>query len=152
LSWPTKRAEVVVDASELEGRRRAVGMQDWQPGTPLLHVARLPGEPRARARLRRALRAMTLEPTPLERAARFMTHEQRLLFLAYPAQNAQLWSERVSLAALRPLTRVWADVPELAINPWLRRKRRARRLQRFLLDGRTPVAIWFNAHAPPRAV
>jgi hypothetical protein len=148
--WPTRPAEVAVDASDLERRRGAVGMQDWQPGVPLLHVARLPDDARSRARVRRALRA--LEQVPMERAARFMVHGERLLFLAYPAQNAQLWSEQVSLTALASLTRVWADVPELRVSPWLRRQRRARRLQRFLLDGRAPVAAWFNAQARLRAV
>jgi hypothetical protein len=152
LRWPTKARVVVVDASDLERRRSAVGMQDWQPGVPLLHVARLPDDARSRAHVRRALRAIEQEPAPLERAARFMLHGQRLLFLAYPAQNAQLWSEQVSLSALDSLTQVWADVPELGVNPWLPRKRRARRLQRFLLDGRAPVAAWFNAHARLRAV
>ncbi len=150
--WPTRRAEVAVDSSELERRRGAVGMQDWQPGVPLLHVARLPDDTRSRARVRRALRAVELEQTPLERAARFMIHGRRLLFLAYPAEPAQLWSERVSRTALCPLTRVWANSPELRVSPWAPRKRRARHLQRFLLDGRAPVAIWFNARARPRAV
>jgi len=150
--WPTRPAGVAVDASELERRRGAVGMQDWQPGVPLLHVARLPDDTRSRARVRRALRALELEQTPLERAARFMIHGQRLLFLAYPAELAQLWSEQVSRTALCPLTLVWANSPELRVSPWAPRKRRARHLQRFLLDGRVPVAVWFNAHARPRAV
>jgi hypothetical protein len=50
------------------------------------------------------------------------------------------------------LTRIWASVPDLLSRPWLRRKRRARQLQRFLLDGRTPIAAWFNAHARPSVV
>jgi hypothetical protein len=150
--WPTKAAEISIDASDLERRRGAVGMQDWQPGAPLLHVARLPDDARTRASLRRALRALELEQALFERAARFMLHGQRLLFLAYPAQNAQLWTEQVSRRALGSLTRIWASVPELRGRPWLRRKRRVRRLQRFLLDGRAPVAAWFNAHARLRAV
>jgi hypothetical protein len=150
--WPTKAARITPDASELERRRGAVGMQDWQPGVPLLHVARLPDDTRSRARVRRALRALELAQPPLERAARFMIHGQRLLFLAYPAQQAQLWSERASLTALSSLTRVWADSPELGGSPWSPHKRRARHLERFLLDGRVPVAAWFNSHAQPRAV
>jgi hypothetical protein len=150
--WPTAVNKVAVDTAELERRRGAVGMQDWQPGVPLLHVARLQDDARARARVRHALRALELEMAPLERAARFMIHGQRLLFLAYPEQNAQLWTEQVSRSALASLTRIWASVPELHGRPWLRRKRRARQLQRFLLDGRTPVAAWFNAHARPSAV
>ena len=150
--WPTAVSRVAVDAVELERRRSAVGMQDWQPGVPLLHVARLPDDTRSRARVRRALRALELERAPLERAARFMIHGQRLLFLAYPAENAQLWTEQVSRKALASLTRIWANVPDLHSRPWLRRRRRVRQLQRFLLDGRAPIATWFNAHARPRAV
>ena len=150
--WPTRAALVSVDAGGLERRRGAVGMQDWQPGVPLLHVALLSHDTRSRARLRSALRALELVQTPLERAARFMIHGQRLLFLAYPAQPAQLWSEQATRTALRPLTRIWANSAELRISPWAPRKRRARHLQRFLLDGRAPVAVWFNAHARLRAV
>jgi hypothetical protein len=150
--WPRKAGEVSVDAADLERRRSAVGLQDWQPGVPLLHVAWLPDDARTRARVRRALRVLELEAAPLEAAARFMLHGQRMLFLAYPAQNAQLWTEHVSRSALGSLTRIWASVPEFRRRPWLRRKRRVRHLQRFLLDGRTPVAAWFNAHARLSAV
>jgi hypothetical protein len=77
---------------------------------------------------------------------------ERLVFLAYPAQTALLWSERVAGHALRPLSRVWAQVPEFAGRPWQRRRRRIRNLQQFLLDGRVPVAVWFNARAEPHAL
>jgi hypothetical protein len=146
--WPSEHAER--DPSELERRRAAVGMQDWQPGVPLLHVARVPT--RARARLRAALRALALDTTPIEHGARFLVQGERLVFLAYPGQPALLWSERVAGSALRSLSRVWAQVPEFAGRPWQRRRRRVRNLQQFLLDGRVPVAVWFNARAEPHAL
>ncbi len=144
--WPSSPAQP--DAAELEQRRGAVGMQDWQPGAPLLHVARMPTEAHRRARLKRALRALDQDALPLEASARFLMHGDRLLFVAYPAQIALLWSERVSRVALAPLTRIWSAVPAFQGQPWLRRARRARQLQRFLLDGRTPVGVWFNAAEP----
>jgi hypothetical protein len=117
-------------------------MQDWQPGAPLLHVARLPAA--ERARVKRALRALEQDPV-LEPSARFLVHGERLLFFNYPAPIAWLWSERVSRTALEALTCIWAALPEFGARPWLGRARRARDLQRFLLDGRAPVAAWFNA-------
>jgi hypothetical protein len=150
--WPMKSVQIALDPSELERRRGAVGMQDWQPGVPLLHVARLPDDARARAHVRRTLRAIELEQAPRQLAARFVLHGQWLLFLAYPAQNAQLWTEQVSRSALASLTRIWASAPEFRGRRWLPRKRRVRHLQRFLLDGRAPVAAWFNAQARLRAV
>jgi hypothetical protein len=145
--WPSRAP--VPDADALESRRGAVGMQDWQPGVPLLHVARLPAH--ARARVKRALRALEQDPV-LDPRARFLLHGDLLLFFAYPPQIAWLWSERVARVSLAPLTRVWAGVPEFRVLPWLRRARRARALHRFLLDGRVPVSVWFNAQLPtPRA-
>ncbi len=143
--WPSR--PTLPDAAELEQRRSAVGMQDWQPGAPLLHVARLPAEARRRARVKRALRALERDAVPLDPSARFLWHGDRLLFFAYPPQIALLWSERVSRAALAPLTRIWSAVPEFQGQPWRRCARRARQLQRFLLDGRVPVGAWFNAAA-----
>lgn len=142
--WPHRAP--ALDFDELERRRGAVGMQDWQPGVPLLHVARLPVS--ALSRVKRALRALEQEPV-LDPRARFLVHGGWLLFFAYPPQIAWLWSERVARVALAPLTRVWAAVPGFCVRPWLSRARRARALHRFLLDGRAPVAVWFNAQQPP---
>ena len=99
--WQRERPRV--DARELERRRAAVGLQDWQPGVPLLHVARVAQG--SRARLRAALRAIELEPGPIDYAARFLRHGEQLVFLAYPSENALLWSELVSSRALQQIGR-----------------------------------------------
>ncbi|MEP7050119.1 MAG: hypothetical protein ABJB12_07190 [Pseudomonadota bacterium] len=141
--WPSFGA--APNAEDLEHRRAAVGMQDWQAGVPLLHVARLPEV--ALSRVKRALRSLEQDAL-LDPHARFLLHGNCLLFFAYPPQIAWLWAERVSAATLAPLTRVWAAVPGFGVRPWVRRARRARDLHRFLLDGRAPVDAWFNAQAP----
>ncbi|MEO8901978.1 MAG: hypothetical protein ABI488_08930 [Polyangiaceae bacterium] len=132
-----------LDPAELELRRSAVGMQDWEPGAPLLHVAHVPV--RSRSRVKRALRALEQDSAGLDPEVRFLWHGDRLLFFAFPSQIALIWSERVSRVALAPLTRIWSAVPAFRGRPWLRRARRSRELQRFLLDGRAPVGAWFNA-------
>ncbi|MEO7035609.1 MAG: hypothetical protein ABI548_16920 [Polyangiaceae bacterium] len=139
--WPP--SPTAQDAAELELRRSAVGMQDWEPGAPLLHVAHVPQQ--SRSRVKRALRALEHESARLDPQTRFLWHGDRLLFFAFPAQIALIWSERVSRVALAPLTRVWAAVPAFQGRPWLRQARRSRELRRFLLDGRAPVGAWFNA-------
>ena len=140
--WPASVEPT--DADELERRRGAVGMQDFQPGAPLLHVARV--RARSLARLKRALRVLEEEPV-LDPGARFVLYGERLLFFAYPQPIAALWSEQVSRAALPVLTQIWACSTQFAARPWRSRARRARELQRFLLDGRAPVSVWFNVSA-----
>jgi len=136
---------------QIEAQRVAVAMQEPEPGVPLLHVARLLPEPRARQRLKRALRDVELESACLERGARVLLHGEQLLFLAYPDQSAPRWSERTSELALPTLTRIWANTVGFLQPRCARRALRARQLSRFLLDYRLPVAAWFNARSAPPA-
>jgi hypothetical protein len=134
-----------LSAEQLEERRGAVGMQEPRRGVPLLHLAWLSARPNALTRTKRALRAVAGEPAPVQDCARFLVHHGRLLFLAYPQQSAALWSERMSHVACFKLARIWANTRGFPALPLLRRARRERRLQEFLLDNRLPVAVWFNA-------
>ncbi len=138
-----------LDEQELEARRSAVGMQEPLLGVPLLHVAWLPAA--ARARVKRALRGLELERAPLERDARFLLDGERLLFLAYPTDNAQAWSERLSHVALPVFTRVWRHCRGFPRFFGQSRARRRRRLQQFVLERRVPLAVWFNAREPLRS-
>ena len=146
------RSPVASHEAELEPRRGAVGLQEAVPGVPLLHVARLIEGARARHLLTNALRDVELEPARFDHGARFLVHGERLLFLAYPNQNAPRWSERLSQAALATLSLIYRNARGFSGSPLSRRARRERRLQQFLLDGRVPVAAWFNARAPLREV
>ena len=137
-------AELPLTAAELEAQRSAVGLQEWQLGVPLLHAAWLSPEPSARAHLKRALRSTEHAVAP---RARFLLVGQRLLFLAYPSERALLWSERASHAACFTLARIWANTRGFPGLGRLRRARRERRVQDYLLDYRVPVAVWFNAAA-----
>ena len=129
----------------LEARRLAVGMQEPVPGVPLVHVAwLLPG---ARPRLKRALRELEREPSAAAHDARFLLDGPRLVFVAYPNENAQRYSERLSQVAFRPCTRIWRNSRGFVRLWGARRARRQRRLQEFVLEHRIPVAAWFNARA-----
>jgi hypothetical protein len=135
---------------ELEARRLAVGLQEPIPGVPLVHVAwPLPG---SRPRLRRALRELEREPPATPHDVRFLLSGTRLVFMAYPSQNAQRWSERLSQVALAPCARVWRNCRGFMRLLGARRARRERRLQEFVLEHRIPVAAWFNARALPVAM
>ncbi len=150
-AWPRfadSNAEPI-DEEALEARRLAVGMQEPLFGVPLLHVAWLSSA--ARPRVRRALRALEQERAPLERDLRFLLDGQRLLLFAYPTDNAQLWSERLSQLALPAFTRVWRHCRGFPQFFGVRRARRQRRLREFLLEQRLPLAVWFNAEEPLRS-
>jgi len=133
---------------ELEARRLAVGMQEPTPGVPLVHVAWL--VPGARARVKRALRELEREPSAGEHDARFLLDGARLVFVSYPNQDAQRWSERLSQEALAPCARIWRNSHGYPRSWAARRARRERRLQEFVLEHRIPVAAWFNVRAPRR--
>jgi hypothetical protein len=133
-----------MSAGELEERRSAVGLQEWYSGVPLLHSSWLLPEPSARDRVKRALRDLERSAAP---RGRFLLVGQRLLFLAYPGENPLLYSERLSHAACFDLARVWGNTAGFPALALLRRARRERRLQDYLLDYRVPVAAWFKARA-----
>ena len=140
---PLRSDALAWNAEELELRRSAVALQEPERGAPLLHVAWLVEG--ALPRVRRALRDVELEPAQLGHGARFLLHDERLLFFAYPCELALGWSERASEAALFTLSRIWMNARGFANMAWLRRARRERRLQNYLLDYRVPVGAWFNA-------
>ena len=144
LAWSRRQSAPPISADELEAQRSAVGLQEWQSGVPLLHASLLLPEPAARDRVKRALRDVEWASAP---PGRFLLVGQRLLFLAYPAERALLYSERASQAACLALARVWANTCGFPALPWLGRARRERRLQDYLLDYRVPVAAWFNGAA-----
>jgi len=131
----------------LEARRAAVGMQERAPGVPTLHVALIAPEATARARLKRALRELEFGADRAELTARFLIAGERLVCLAYPDEIAPLWSERMSATALADLSSIWANTRGFVASTGLRRRRRERRLEEFLLDYRVPAGAWFCARA-----
>jgi hypothetical protein len=146
---PARPAAIpALSQEELEARRLAVGMQEPTPGVPLVHVAWL--APGSRPRLKRALRELGREPRAIEYDARFVLDGARLVFVAYPNQNAPVWTERLSQVALSECARVWRNCRGFRGGFGLSRARRARRLQEFVLQHRIPVAAWFNARVPLR--
>ena len=148
LSRPRARSPVALDPRALEARRSAVGMQEPVPGVPLLHVTWL--RPGARGRLMRALRDLPFVPAPVVHDARFLVDGARLVFVAYPSENAQRWSERLSRVALSACARIWGNCREFSGLRGARRARRERRLSQFVLEHRVPVGAWFNARASLR--
>lgn len=148
LAMPSAAPAVEPNEAELEARRSAVGMQEPIPGVPLVHVAWL--VPGSRARVKRALRELERQPALVEHASRFLLDESRLVFVAYPNQHAGRWSERLSQVALAPCARIWRNCRGFVRLWWARRARRARRLEEFVLEGRVPVAAWFNAQTRAR--
>lgn len=142
------RSAVVADEPMLEARRSAIGMQEPVPGVPLVHVTTL--RRGSRARLMRALRDLPFVPAPVVHDARFLLDGPRLVFVAYPSENAARWSERLSRVALDAGTRIWRNCQEFSGLLAVRRARRERRLAQFVLEHRIPVAAWFNARAPLR--
>lgn len=131
---------------EDEARRSALAMQEPLRGVPLVHVAWI--VPAARARLQRALRDLERIPAPVEYDVRFLLADARLVFVAYPDQSAARWSERLSRGALAPCTRIWQNCRQFTRSVLVRRARRERQLQQFVLQYRVPVGAWFNARAP----
>ena len=147
LVWP-ERAPVspAIDPRTLDQRLAAVGFQESEPGVPLIHVAELLPGARARERLKRALRAIEAEAGTGEPFARFLLDRERLVFLAYPRERAARFAERLSQRAGPLLGRIWAQTRGLPYTGLLlRRALRRRRIERFLLGERVPVAVWFNA-------
>ena len=145
FSAPRASSPVIANEPALEARHSAVGMQEPVPGVPLLHVAWLRTGARARARLMRALRELHSVPALVEHDARFLLAGQRLVFVAYPSEGAQRWSERLSHVALDACTRIWRNCRGFAELWGARRGRRERRLSEFVLEHRVPVGAWFNA-------
>jgi hypothetical protein len=145
LVWPKRAPASPTDPQVLEQRCAAVGFQESEPGVPLVHVAEILPGVSARGRLKRALRAAECEASG-EPAARFLLDRERLVFLAYPKERAARFSERLSQEAGLPLARIWAQTRGLPYcGPLLRRALRRRRIERFVLGERVPVAAWFNA-------
>jgi hypothetical protein len=135
-----------LDQPALERRSAAVGFQESEPGVPLLHVAEISPCASARRRLTRALRAIDGRNVIDEAGARFLRDRERLVFLAYPTERAARFSERMSQEAGPLLGRIWAQTCGFPyVGPLVRRALRRRRIERFLLAERVPVAVWFNA-------
>lgn len=134
----------------LESRRAAVGMQERAPGVPFVHVSLLAPKPAARPRLWRALRELEFGSVHPELWVRFLIEGERLVCLAYPVEVAPLWSERISTEALLELSAIFANTRGFVGSTSMRRSRRARRLEEFLLDYRVPAGAWFSARAQLR--
>ena len=146
LVWPKRAPASPTEPQVLEQRCAAVGFQESEPGVPLVHVAEILPGVRARDRLKRALRAIECEAPVGAPAARFLLDRERLVFLAYPKERAAPFSERLSQEAGPLLERIWAQTRGLPYcGPLLRRALRRRRIERFVLGERVPVAVWFNA-------
>jgi hypothetical protein len=145
LVWAGRAsASPPLDQRALEQRWAAVGFQESEPGVPLVHVAEILPRAGARRRLTRALRA--IEGAVDAPGARFLHDRERLVFLAYPRERAARFSERLSQVADRLLGRIWAQTRGFPhVGPLVRRALRRRRIERFMLAERVPVAVWFNA-------
>lgn len=148
LAWPSGGGRgAPLTPEERERRDAALGWQESEPGVPLLHAAELARLPGASTRVKRALRALDLgSAAGAEPSARLMMHGKRVVLLAYPSDSAAQLSERISQSRLAELARIWENTLDLPYcGGLLRRSQRARRLERFLLGQRVPVAAWFNA-------